>query len=79
MPRGMRGKAPSLFDFGKIAGEYDRWYDTPRGKQYAQQEKSAVLQCFSRPLPGDRLLDVGCGTGYWSRFFCSSGVQGYRH
>lgn len=48
------------------AKTYDQWYDTPRGRWIAEQELGLVLRTL-QPRPGESLLDVGCGTGYFTR------------
>jgi SAM-dependent methyltransferase len=47
---------------------YEAWYHTPRGQWIADREFS-VLKKLLAPEPGASLLDVGCGTGYFSRRF----------
>lgn len=48
------------------AAEYDAWYDTPRGRWIGEQEYRLVVGQIA-PQPGDRILDVGCGTGWFTR------------
>lgn len=64
---------PPLFDFDASADSYDKWYDTAEGKMYDRLEKNAVLKYLSQNVQGAKLLDLGCGTGHWSKFFSDYG------
>ena len=68
----------SLYDFSRMAEKYENWYLTPEGQECdsLQQHDVLVLMGYG-PYQGN-FLDVGCGTGHWSRFFRSLGfrVQG---
>ena len=50
------------------AGAYDAWYHTPRGAWIGEIEFQLLRQLL-RPECGQSLLDVGCGTGYFTRRF----------
>jgi ubiquinone/menaquinone biosynthesis C-methylase UbiE len=65
--------ATICFDFGKIASRYDAWYRTPRGAMYDRLEKRAIDGLLPSASDGDRLLDIGCGTGHFSEHFASRG------
>ena len=45
---------------------YDAWYDTPRGRWIGETEYTLAVQGLA-PQPGDSLLDIGCGTGWFTR------------
>ena len=54
--------------------DYDAWYDTPRGAWIAASE-FALLRRLMAPAAGATLLDVGCGTGRFSRRFAAAGFE----
>jgi len=56
-----------------VAGSYDQWYETAVGQAYDRLEKLAAERILPTPTDGRRLLEVGCGTGHWSRFFAAQG------
>jgi len=61
------------FDFGTVADRYDRWYDTAEGIVYNRIEKQAVDRVLPDTRLGNQMLEIGCGTGHWSRFFAERG------
>lgn len=54
--------------------DYEAWYHTPRGSWIGQRELSLLLDLV-RPAHGHTLLDVGAGTGYFSRGFAEAGLK----
>ncbi len=56
------------FNFDIIAGDYDEFYKTELGKQIDIAEKRAVKSLLDG-VPRAMSLEVGCGTGHWTRFF----------
>jgi len=45
---------------------YDRWFETPTGRLVRKYESTLLLE-FLKPRPGERILDVGCGTGIFTQ------------
>jgi SAM-dependent methyltransferase len=54
--------------------QYDAWYATDRGSWIAEIEFRLILELLE-PDPGTRILDVGCGTGYFTRRFAAEGYK----
>jgi len=52
---------------------YDAWYETPRGRWIGEREYRLVC-CGLDMRPRTSLLDVGCGTGWFSRRFARAGL-----
>ena len=57
-----------------IPADYDAWYQSTRGSWIGQKEFSILLKLFT-PKAGQSLLDVGCGTGYFSQHFQQLGLH----
>jgi SAM-dependent methyltransferase len=54
--------------------DYDAWYGNPRGAWIGETEFRLIMGLLE-PEPGARILDVGCGTGYFTRSFASKGFE----
>jgi SAM-dependent methyltransferase len=51
--------------------DYDAWYDTPRGRWIGETE-FRLLRRMAALRSGETLLDVGCGTGWFTRRFAAA-------
>jgi len=65
----------SRFDFDTVADSYDQWYRTAEGAMYDRLEKKAICRFLRKKNQERKLLEVGCGTGHWSRFFSDCGFE----
>ena len=63
------------YDFDKLADSYDNWYSSAVGQMYDKLEKKALDSLVGSHNSGKQLLEVGCGTGHWSRFFSEKGFE----
>lgn len=52
---------------------YEAWYHTPRGAWIGDTEFE-LLRAQLKPARGASVLDVGCGTGYFTRHFSYAGL-----
>jgi ubiquinone/menaquinone biosynthesis C-methylase UbiE len=52
---------------------YDRWFEIPTGRLVREYESTLLLE-FLDPHPGERILDVGCGTGIFTQDVLNSGA-----
>jgi ubiquinone/menaquinone biosynthesis C-methylase UbiE len=58
----------------KCAQHYDEWYQRPGGARVLKLER-ALIKRYLEPRPGERLLDIGSGTGIHLEWFRELGLQ----
>jgi ubiquinone/menaquinone biosynthesis C-methylase UbiE len=56
------------------AAAYDAWYETARGRWIGETEYRLLHRVLA-PAAGDSLLDVGCGSGYFTRRFAQDNLR----
>jgi len=67
-------KDSSALFAGKLAQNYDKWYESPYGRYADKLEKELFLKLVDFEK-GQSLLDVGCGTGHFSFWFHDLGFK----
>ena len=67
-------KGQSRFDFNQAAAVYDEWFSTPMGRYYDLVEKRAINRALKN-VSDKKLLEIGCGTGHWSKYFSALGFS----
>ncbi len=54
--------------------DYDAWYDSPRGRWIGEVEFELLARQLATKA-GASLLDVGCGSGWFTRRLAAAGLD----
>lgn len=61
-----------LFD-EQVASHYETWYETSEGRQADKLEKALLYRLLQGFAQAQRILEVGCGTGHFTRWLAEQG------
>jgi ubiquinone/menaquinone biosynthesis C-methylase UbiE len=62
------------FTCPEVAANYETWYLTT-GRQADRSEKALLTWLLAGFVGARTILEVGCGTGHFVRWFCEQGLQ----
>ena len=57
----------------EVAAGYESWYKSPDGQRADRLEKAALAHLLDRLPDSDDVLEVGCGTGHFTRWLAKCG------
>jgi len=70
----MKRKSVNVFLNPAVAEKYDQYYLSESGKTVDRYEKELFRHRLGN-IPRLPMLELGCGTGHWTRFFADYGFQ----
>ncbi len=59
----------------KVAAHYEAWYESPEGRRADALEKALLTHLLARFSGARTVLEVGCGTGHFSRWMQAQGMR----
>lgn len=64
----------NVFLDNAVANTYDEYYTTASGNKIDLEEK-AIISALLNNVPAGSMLELGCGTGHWTKFFIEKGFK----
>lgn len=57
--------------FEPVTSRYDTWYESNKGRRVDRAERTLLDWMLARLARTEKVLEVGCGTGHFSRYLAS--------